>query len=88
MTYDVKFTDTVERDRSRLDRTTAQQVIDRLRWLADNAESVRHTALAGPLRGAFRLRVGDYRAIYTYDRTERKIVVHFVRHRSQVYRIR
>ena len=66
----------------------AQQVLDRLRWLADNVESVRHKALTAQLKGAFSLRVGDYRAIYSLDRTQYRLVVHFVRHRSKVYRLR
>lgn len=53
MTYRVEFTDTAEDDLSRLDSTVAQRVLDRLRWLADNAESVRHKVLTGQFKGAF-----------------------------------
>ena len=88
MTCRVEFTNTAEDDLSRLDRTVAQQVLDRLRWLAANAESVRHKALTGQFRRLFSLRIGDYRALYTYDRTERRIVVHLIRHRSETYRPR
>ena len=88
MTYRVEFTLAAEHDLSRLDSTVAQQVLDRLRWLADNVELVRHKALTAQLTGAFSLRVGDYRAIYSLDRVELKVVVHFVRHRSKVYRLR
>ena len=86
--YRVEFTDTAEDDLSRLDRVIAQQVLDKLRWLADNAESVRHKALTEQGQRIFRLRIGDYRAIYRHDRVERRLVVHFVRHRSKVYRLR
>lgn len=86
--YQVEFTNAAEVDLSRLDRTIAQQALDRLHWLADNAETVRHRALTGQWRGVFTLRIGDYRALYTLDRTERRIVVHFVRHRSEIYRLR
>ena len=87
MTYGVEFTRTAENDLSRLDRTVAQQVLDRLRWLADNADSVSHKALTAQFKGAFSLRIGDYRAIYSYNRTQRRIIVHMARHRSEVYRI-
>ncbi len=86
--YRVEFTDTAEDDLSRLDRAIAQEVLDKLRWLADNAESVRHKALTGQWQRAFSLRIGDYRAIYSLDRLERRMVIHFVRHRSEVYRLR
>lgn len=88
MTYRVEFTPAAEQDLSRLDNTAAQQALDRLHWLADNAESVRHKALTAQFKGAFSLRVGDYRAIYSLDRTQYRLVVHFVRHRSKVYRPR
>ena len=41
--------------------------------------------LAGRLRGLLRLRVGDYRALYTLDRENRRIIVRAVGHRSDVY---
>lgn len=86
--YQVVFTDAAEDDLSILDKTIAQQVLGRLRWLAGNAESVRHKALTGQWRSVFSLRIGNYRALYTYDRSELRIVVHFVKHRSEVYRLR
>ena len=86
--YEVEFTHIAEHDLSRLDRNVAQQVLDRLRWLAQNVESVRHRALTAQMRGTFSLRIGQYRAIYTLHRTERRLVVHIVRHRSEVYRLR
>ena len=88
MTYRLELEVTAEDDLARLDRTVAQQVIDKLRWLADNAEATRHKALTGQLRGIFSLRVGSYRALYTISRRERRITVLFVRHRSAVYRSR
>jgi mRNA interferase RelE/StbE len=33
----------------------------------------------------WKIRVGDYRAIYQIDRSERTVVVLFVGHRSKVY---
>ena len=55
--------------------------------LAENAEAVRHQALTGPRhRGQFRLRMGDYRAIYEIDRGNRRIIVLRVQHRSDAYR--
>ena len=86
--YQVEFTDTAVDDLSDLDRTVAQQALDRIRWLAGNVESVRHRALTAQFRGTFSLRIGDYRAIYSINRTELKVVVHFIRHRSKVYRLR
>ena len=38
------------------------------------------------LRGARRLRVGDYRVIYEIVRSDQMIVIHVIGHRSDVYR--
>ena len=33
-----------------------------------------------------KLRVGDYRAFYTFDQESQIIMIHFVQHRSEVYK--
>ena len=87
MPYSLEFTETAQRDLSRLDARPAQQVRDALDRMAENAEAVRHQALTGPRRrGQFRLRMGDYRATYRIDRANRRITVLRVRHRSDAYR--
>ena len=40
--YQVEFSDAAEDDLSTLHKKITQQVLGRLRWLAGNAESVRH----------------------------------------------
>ena len=84
--YDVVFSDRAQSDVRRLDRATAQRVIGKLRWLADNFEATKRTALTGPDQGRFRLRVGDYRVVYVVDRKKREIEVYRVQHRREVYR--
>ena len=80
MTYSVEFTPGAESDLSRLDIQISQRSLNRLRWLADNFESIRPEALVGQWRGVYKLRVGDYRVLYTYNQSDQKILVHFVRH--------
>lgn len=84
--YEVEFAPDAETDLARLDVPVAQRVLKRLRWLAENFEAVRPEALTGQWQGVLKLRVGAYRVLYTYDRAKRKIVVHVVRHRREVYK--
>lgn len=86
--YQVDFTPGAEGDLCRLDAAIAQRVVRRLRWLAENFEAIRPEPLTQQWEGVFKLRVGDYRVLYTYDRAKRKIVVHFIRHRCDVYKIK
>ena len=84
--YNVEFTPDAESDLGRLDKSIAQRVLEKLRWLAENFDSVRLEALTGQWQGMFKLRVGDYRVLYTYDQEKREIIVHFARHRREVYK--
>ena len=85
VTYRVEFEDTAEDDLARLDNTVAQQILDKLGWLSDNAGAVRHSVLKHQWTGVFSLHVGSYRALYKLCREEHIIVVLFVKHRREVY---
>lgn len=84
--FQVEFTAGAETDLARLDKPVAQRVLKKLRWLAENFEAITPETLTGQWQGVFKLRVGDYRVLYTCDREKQKIVVHFVRHRREVYK--
>ena len=70
---------------SRLDPPVKRRIMRRLLRLARECESVSHVALTGPHAGKFRLRIGDYRAVYWLDRENRRIDVESIGHRSSVY---
>ena len=68
-------TESAARDLSRLDAESSPANA-RPRWSAWRTmpQAVRHHALTGPrLRGQFRLRMGDYDAIYEIDRANRRV---------------
>ena len=54
--------------------------------VSENFEAITPEPLTGQWQGVFKLRVGDYRVLYTCDREKQKITVHFVRHRREVYK--
>lgn len=85
--YSVNFTFVASADLARLDTPIAERVIKKLRWLAENFDSLKPEVLTGEWQGVFKLRMGDYRILYTFDKGKREIIVHFVRHRSEIYRI-
>jgi mRNA interferase RelE/StbE len=72
-------------DLRRLDKLVAQRIVNKLRWLAENFESIKPEALVGPLKGLSKLRVGDYRVIYEADRENRLITIHVIGHRGEIY---
>ena len=86
MSYEVEFTDLANDDLASLDNRIGESVRRKIAEMAESAAIWRHRALTGPLRGYYRLRVGDYRVQYVLNRSERKIAVHRVQHRSDAYR--
>lgn len=84
--YQAGLTPNAEADLARLDKNIAQRVLKKLRWMAENFEAIKHEALTGEWEDVFKLRVGDYRVLYTFDSAQQRIVVHFIRHRREVYK--
>ncbi len=86
--YKVGFTPNADDDLTHLDAPIAQRVLKKLRWLAENFDDVKPEALTGQWGSMFKLIVGDYRVLYTFDKTVQNIIVHFVKHRREVYKMR
>lgn len=83
--YEVIFKPSVERDLRKLPKSIVVRVLKAIDVL--KAEPFQKQALK--LEGAkdlFRVRVGDYRVVYEVDRHAKKLIVHHVRHRREVYR--
>jgi mRNA interferase RelE/StbE len=79
----IEYKSSVDRDLRRLDRQVASRVIDRVED-ALGASDLRPIPLSGPFEGLYKVRVGDYRVIYTLA-AERVLVVR-IAHRREVYR--
>ncbi len=87
--YEVEFTSEAEADLAHLSKTIAQRVLKKIRWLADNFENVTPEPLTGEWKGLYKLRVGDYRVLYTFSQVEQRvIIVHLIKHRREVYKTR
>jgi mRNA interferase RelE/StbE len=81
--YSVEFTDEAEKDLARIDKNTAQRILNKLRWLAENFDMIKPERLKGEMwKDKFKLRVGDYRVIYSVDFEKKIITVHLIGHRQ------
>ena len=69
-----------------LDKAVAQRILRRLKWLAENFDTLTPEVLTAELKGLFKLRVGSYRVIYEINRKERLLIVHLVGHRKDIYK--
>jgi mRNA interferase RelE/StbE len=85
--YEVILADRAFRALRQVDRPVARRIVNRLAWLAENAEATHHRVLTGEFNGLFRLRVGDYRIIYALDHSQRQIHVALIGHRREIYEV-
>jgi mRNA interferase RelE/StbE len=86
MPYSVRFAERAIADMQRLAPTARRRILRRIQWLAENFESLIPLPLTGDLAGFFKLRVGDYRVVYSIVQAERILVVQLVGHRRDIYR--
>ena len=81
----IEFKPSVEKDLRRLPQSLLARVMRRLESLRAEPLPPQAAKIVGSEQ-LYRLRVGDYRVIYEFDRLERRVVVHYVRHRRAAYR--
>ena len=86
MSYKVEFTLQAEEDLSRLDKTIAQNIAHKIDWLSQNIDNIIPAPLRGKFKGKYKLRVGDWRVVYSFENLNQLITVYAVRHRSEVYK--
>lgn len=86
MTFELQFTRSATRQLRRLPRSVAERIIERLETIAEDpfARNPNLRALVGVDDG-YRLRVGNWRAVYELQRNERRMVVVRVVHRQEGY---
>ena len=82
--YHVVLASSAEKELKRLSARLMARMISRLESLASNPRPPGCKKLKGGDR-EWRIRVGDYRAVYTIDDTKLLVEVTRIRHRSEVY---
>ncbi len=83
--YSVVLLPHATRDLARLDSSIRQRVRKRLKWVGEHFEEIQPEALKGELASFCKIRIGDYRVLYQFDRAARIITIFRVRHRREVY---
>jgi mRNA interferase RelE/StbE len=83
--YSIIFKPSVEKDLRRLQTKTADRILLQIEKLETDPFSRQSLRLSGTEQ-LYRLRVGDYRVIYEVDTLSRQVIIHYVRHRREVYR--
>ena len=84
--YHVKFSPDAETDLADLSKFIAQRILKKIRWLAENFDVITTEPLTGQWKGFLKLRVGDYRILYTFNTIAQTITIHIIKHRKEVYK--
>jgi len=84
MPYRVEATPAAHRQLSKLPATVAEKIRTALRALSINPRPHGSTKLAGP-DTLYRIRIGDYRAIYEINDATVTVLVVAVGHRREIY---
>lgn len=66
----------------KLDKTTKERLTEKIKSLEDSPQ---HKGERLQPSDYYKLRVGDYRAVYEIWHKEHKVVILFIGHRSKVY---
>jgi mRNA interferase RelE/StbE len=86
VTYSIEFRPAALRDLKSLPGDILDRVIRKISALAENPRPSGVEKLTGSEEDFYRIRVGDYRILYTIRDKVLMIIVIKVRHRREVYR--
>ncbi|MDV6342383.1 type II toxin-antitoxin system RelE/ParE family toxin [Nitrosomonas sp. Is24] len=87
MKYHIEFTPQALEDLSQLDLPVAKRIIEKIEWLAGHFDEIQPETLTGSLANLYKLRVGDWRALYTAQSEHCVITIHVIAHRRKVYKM-
>jgi len=82
--YFVTIADSVRRELRGLPPNVVERVFSKMRELAGNPRPVGCKKLHG-YKDRWRIRVGDYRIVYSIDDPKKKVDITRVKHRREVY---
>lgn len=83
MAFNIKYKKSVARDLGRLDKKEARRILDKIeKDLSERAESC--PVLKGEFSGLRKMRVGDYRAIFTL--MDNDVLILRIGHRREIYK--
>jgi len=80
----VEWTKNAIEDLEKLDTPIVKRILNKISWFSQNFENITPEPLSGDLVGTFKIKIGDWRIIYTFE--SGVIVIQAIGHRKEVYR--
>lgn len=82
--YKIEWNPEALDDLLKLDKPIAKRILNKLSWFSQHFTNITPEPLSGEFAGAFKLRVGDWRVIYTLESDV--IIIQAIGHRKDVYK--
>lgn len=86
--YRVAYLPSVIEDLRPIEQSLAQRLFEKTKWLASNAENLRHEPVAPDLPGLSQYAVADWRILYAIDTEDQVVDIHRISTRQELYRRR
>jgi mRNA interferase RelE/StbE len=83
--YRVAYKPSIMDDLGTIDKSMAQRLLDKTKWLASNVANLRHESLHQDLPDLIQYAVGDWRILYSIDREEHVVHIHRIATRRELY---
>jgi mRNA interferase RelE/StbE len=83
--YRILISKSAEKDLKRLTSSVFKRIVPKIDKLADNPKPSGCKKLKGSNQNLWRIRIGDYRVIYSIEEEIKVIDIRRVRHRRDVY---
>lgn len=83
--YDIVFARSARKELQALSRTVAERILEKVELLTLNPRPAGCKKLHGH-SNLWRIRVGEYRVIYSVDDNNRVVDISVIRHRNEAYR--
>lgn len=80
----ISFVKSAEKELLNLDKNLAKRILEKINLLEDDPYGQSSQKLGGGK--GYRIRIGDYRVVYTINKAVKTITVIRIRHRRDVYR--
>jgi mRNA interferase RelE/StbE len=84
--YNVSFKPSVVKDLRHLPKPVVARILESIESLKTDPFPRQAIKLSGAER-LYRIRMGEYRIVYEIDIRAKQLIVHYVRHRREVYRL-
>ena len=80
----ISFARSAEKELLKLDKNLAKRILDKIGLLGSDPFGQNSQKLGGGK--GYRIRIGDYRVVYTVDKSTKTVTIIRIRHRRDVYR--